>query len=122
MLLDPTWIAAVVFVAIAFAVAVAPLVGARLLRVVARDNPTTKFTTYECGEVPDGLAWLQFHPRYYVVALVFVLFDVETVFILPWALNIRAMGDIAIIEMFVFIFILMLGWVYALRKGALKWQ
>ena len=57
-----------------------------------------------------------------VVALLFVLFDVEAVFLFPWALNIRALGEVALVDMFIFVGILLLGWLYALRKGALKWQ
>ncbi|MGC4064559.1 MAG: NADH-quinone oxidoreductase subunit A [Polyangiaceae bacterium] len=62
------------------------------------------------------------HPRYYVVALIFVLFDVEAVFLFAWALVIDELGLFAIFDMFVFVGILLLGWLYALKKGALKWQ
>jgi len=68
------------------------------------------------------VAWIRFHPRYYVVALLFVLFDVEAAFLLPWALNLESFGTVALIDMGVFLGILLLGWLYALRKGALKWQ
>ena len=78
--------------------------------------------TYECGEEPDGEAWIRFHPRYYVVALLFVLFDVEAAFLLPWALNLDSLGSVALIDMGIFLVILLLGWGYALRKGAIKWQ
>lgn len=120
--LDPNWLAALVFLALAAVIAVGQLVIARILRVKAREDVPTKFDTYECGEVPDGVAWVRFHPRYYVIALLFVLFDVETVFLLPWAINIDALGTFAIVEMFIFIGILMLGWAYAWRKGALEWH
>jgi len=120
--LDPNWLAALVFLAIATLIAVGQLVVARILSVKAKHDVQTKYDTYECGEEPDGVAWVRFHPRYYVIALIFVLFDVETVFILPWALNIDTMGSLAIIEMFVFVTILLLGWLYAWRKGALEWQ
>ena len=78
--------------------------------------------TYECGENPDGEAWIRFHPRYYVVALLFVLFDVEAAFLFPWALNIDGLGTLALVDMGIFLSILLLGWVYALKKGAIKWQ
>jgi len=120
--LDPNWLAALVFLVLATVIAVGQLVVARILRVKAREDLPTKFDTYECGEEPDGVAWVRFHPRYYVIALIFVLFDVETVFILPWALNIDTLGGLAIIEMFIFVTILLLGWMYAWRKGALEWQ
>lgn len=116
------WQSALAFLAVSTVVATSMLVGAWALRVKARKDSPLKRQTYECGEEPEGLAWLRFHPRYYVVALVFVLFDVEAVFLFPWALNIRDLGMLAIVEMFVFVAILLLGWVYALRKGALKWQ
>ena len=92
-------------------------------KLVAPSQKTPdKLANYECGEEPDGIAWVRFHPRYYVIALLFVLFDVETVFLLPWAINIDTLGTFAIVEMFVFIGILMLGWAYAWRKGALEWH
>jgi NADH:ubiquinone oxidoreductase subunit 3 (subunit A) len=93
-----------------------------LLRAVSRRRTTLTRTTYECGEEPEGPAWLKFHPRYYVVALVFVLFDVEAVFLFAWALVIGEMGWLAIVDMLVFVGILLLAWLYALKKGALKWQ
>ena len=98
------------------------LAGNRVFRVRARDVPDTRAMTYECGEEPAGKIWVRFHPRYYVVALVFVLFDAEVIFLVPWALNVRVLGGYAIVEMLVFALVLLLGWVYALRKGALKWQ
>ena len=120
--LDPTWISAFVLLCLAVLVAFGQVLLAIILRVKARHDLPTKAKTYECGEEPDGIAWVRFHPRYYVIALLFVLFDVETVFILPWALNVKPMGGIAIMEMVVFVGILLLGWAYAWRKGALEWQ
>lgn len=116
------WGAALAFLVLSAVVGVSMLVGARLLGVKARSSSRLKTMTYECGEEPEGPAWIKFHPRYYVVALVFVLFDVEAVFLFPWALSIRQLGGVAIIDMFVFVAVLLLGWVYALKKGALKWQ
>ena len=69
-----------------------------------------------------GAAWMQFHARYYVVALVFVLFDVEAVFLFPWALEARELGVAALIAVVSFVGVLMLGWAYGLRKDALKWE
>lgn len=116
------WIITLIFLTISFVVGGAMLVGARFLGARAKTPSKLKELTYECGEEPEGSAWIKFHPRYYLVALIFVLFDVEAVFLIPWALNIRELGEIAIIDMFIFLGILMLGWLYALRKGALKWQ
>lgn len=116
------WDGALVFIALSAVVAFSLLVVARLLAVRARQSSPLKQKTYECGEEPEGVAWVRFHPRYYVVALVFVLFDVEAVFLFPWALSIRDLGGLAIVDMFIFVGVLMLGWLYALKKGALKWQ
>ncbi|MBX2841743.1 MAG: NADH-quinone oxidoreductase subunit A [Flammeovirgaceae bacterium] len=90
-----------------------------------------KQTSYECGEDPVGNAWGQFNIRFYIVALIFVLFDVEIIFLFPWAtvfgqaslveLTSGIWGWFAISEMFVFIFILTLGLVYAWKKGYLDW-
>ncbi len=120
--MDPAWSSALVFFGVAFVMAAGALIGARVLAVKARVDVPTKLDTYECGEEPEGIAWVRFHPRYYVVALLFVLFDVETVFMLPWALNIDQLGLFAIVEMLVFVGVLLLGWAYAVRKGALTWQ
>jgi NAD(P)H-quinone oxidoreductase subunit 3 len=116
------WVAAAGFVAVAIVVPVGMLVAAKLLAVTAKSNSKLKHMTYECGEEPEGGAWLQFHPRYYLVALVFVLFDIEAVFLFPWAISIKELGGLAIVDMLIFVLVLLLGWGYALRKGALKWQ
>lgn len=117
-----SWSAATGFLLATLLVVGGLMAAAALLGVRARRRPPTALQTYECGEEPDGVAWIRFHPRYYVIALVFVLFDVETVFLLPWALTIESLGALAIVEMFAFAGILLLGWLYAYRKGALRWQ
>ena len=116
------WAPALVFLGLCLAVPVTMLAGAAVLSVRARVQSPAKFDSYECGEEPDGMAWIRFHPRYYIVALIFVLFDVEAAFLFPWALNIRTMGGLAIVDMVVFLGILMIGWAYAVRKGATRWQ
>jgi len=116
------WWSALAFAATAGLVVFGMLLAAALIRVRAKDVPPTRALTYECGEEPEGLAWVRFHPRYYVVALVFVVFDVETAFLLPWALGLRGGGWPALVAMGVFMTVLLLGWAYAVRKGALKWQ
>ncbi len=80
-----------------------------------------KSSPYECGEVPIGEPWVQFHIRYYVFALLFVIFDIETVFLYPWALVFKKLGLFALVEMVIFLAILAAGLVYAWRKGALRW-
>jgi len=79
-------------------------------------------TTYESGNEPIGQAWKQFEIRYYMFALVFVVFDVETLFLFPWAVNFNSLGFFAFIEALIFITILVIGLVYAWRKGALEWS
>lgn len=80
-----------------------------------------KLTTYECGESPVGNAWVQFNIRFYVFALVFVVFDVEAVFLLPWATVFRELGLLAYLEGLVFIAILVVALAYVWRKGDLAW-
>lgn len=116
------WVSAFVFVGLSLGVPLSMLIGSAILRVRAKRDVEAKFDTYECGEEPDGMAWVRFHPRYYIVALVFVLFDVEAAFMFPWALTLRDLGMLALVEMFVFVGVLLLGWAYAVRKGALQWQ
>lgn len=117
------WLALSLFLLLTGGVAFGMLLVARIFRVKShKAPPPTRHMTYECGEEPDGEAWIRFHPRYYVVALLFVLFDVEAAFLLPWALNLDSLGSVALIDMGIFLVILLLGWVYALRKGAIKWQ
>lgn len=79
-------------------------------------------TTYESGNEPIGGAWIQFNIRYYMFALVFVVFDVETVFLYPWAVAFHKLGLLAFIEALIFIAILVIALVYAWRKGALEWS
>ena len=79
------------------------------------------YTTYESGVDPVGDSWVQSPIRYYVFALLFVLFDVEAVFIFPWAIQLEVYGWFGAIEMIVFIGLLALGLLYAWRKGVLKW-
>ena len=78
--------------------------------------------TYESGMEPIGGAWIQFNIRYYMFALVFVIFDVETVFLYPWAVAFNRLGLLAFIEALVFIVILLVALAYAWRKGALEWS
>jgi len=79
-------------------------------------------TTYESGIEPMGEARIQFNIRYYMFALIFVLFDVETLFLYPWAVTFNQLGLSAFIEAFIFISILIVGLFYAWRKGALEWS
>jgi NADH-quinone oxidoreductase subunit A len=87
-----------------------------------REPSDLKSSTYECGEVPIGEPWIRFRVAYYIFALMFVVFDVEAVFLYPWAVIARRLGLYGLVEMVVFLAILVLGLAYAWRKGVLKWQ
>nr|YP_009426690.1 NADH-plastoquinone oxidoreductase subunit 3 [Dryopteris decipiens]ASU95398.1 NADH-plastoquinone oxidoreductase subunit 3 [Dryopteris decipiens]AWK58779.1 NADH-plastoquinone oxidoreductase subunit 3 [Dryopteris fragrans] len=80
-----------------------------------------KLTSYESGIEPKGNTWIRFQIRYYMFALVFTVFDVETVFLYPWAVSFRELGLFAFVEVIIFIFILVVGLVHAWRKGASEW-
>jgi NADH-quinone oxidoreductase subunit A len=94
-----------------------------------KPNPE-KLSSYECGEEPTGSSWIQFNSRFYVIALIFLLFDVEMVFIFPWATVFGQesliaadprWGWLSLVEMFIFIGILIIGLVYVWKKGDLNW-
>jgi NADH-quinone oxidoreductase subunit A len=116
------WISVFAFLVVSTLVGGGILVASRMLRVHARSASPLKGRTYECGEESAGPAWMQFHARYYVVALFFVLFDVEAAFLLPWATALRELGPGGLGAVALFVAVLMLGWLYALRKEALRWQ
>ena len=99
------------------------------LVALKKPNPE-KLSSYECGEVPTGDSWIQFNSRFYVIALIFLLFDVELVFIFPWATIFGQevlltadprWGWLSLIEMFIFIGILLIGLIYVWKKGDLNW-
>src|SRR5450755_2620005 len=96
------------------------LIVAWLLRP-SRPYPS-KLATYECGEVPVGDTRVRFNVRFYVVALIFLIFDVEVVFLFPWAVVYKNLGWFAFIEMLVFLGILFVGYAYVWRKGDLDWD
>ena len=81
-----------------------------------------KNASYECGEEPVGNAWVRFNIRFYVIALIFLVFDVEVVFLFPWALVYRQLGLFAFLEMAVFLVILLVGYAYVWAKGDLDWD
>ena len=96
------------------------LIAAAIIRP-SHPNPV-KNSTYECGEMPIGPPWIRFNNRFYVIALIFLLFDVEVVFLLPWALVFKQLGWFAFIEMIVFVVILLAGLAYVWGKGDLEWD
>ncbi|GAB4371317.1 MAG: NADH-quinone oxidoreductase subunit A [Deltaproteobacteria bacterium] len=102
------------------AVTVALMLG--ISRLLQPRNPTpVKLSTYECGEVPYGSSWVQFNIRFYVVALIFIIFDVEVALLYPWAVIFQRLGLLAFIEAFVFIVILLAGLAYLWKEGDLDW-
>jgi len=96
------------------------LLGVSSLLRPSRRQPQ-KHITYESGVDPVGTGWTQSHVRYYVFALLFVIFDVEAVFIFPWAMRVEEYGAFGLIHMGIFVFILLLGLVHSWRKGVLRW-
>lgn len=114
------------FAVLAVVIPVSMLLISRLFVMVRirpyKPNPVKK-ELYECGvEAIGGRRWSQFNSHYYMYALLFLIFDVETVFIYPWAIRFQHLGLFAFIEMLVFVMILVLGLVYAWRKKALEWE
>jgi len=108
------------------------VIGLLTAKLIRPNRPNTeKLTTYESGEEPIGNSWVQFNPRFYVVALIFIIFDVELAFLFPWATVFGrkdlieatngVWGWFSLIEMFIFIGILVLGLAYAWAKGHLDW-
>ncbi len=86
-------------------------------------HPTEeKLSTYESGMEPVGTTKERFSVKYYMVAMLFIVFDIEVIFLYPWAVNYRALGLFGFVEMVVFIAILLVGYYYILKKGALKWD
>ena len=109
---------AITLLAVAFAAVT--LIAAKLLR--PRVEYARKLSTYECGIPAVGTTEVKLNIRFYVFALLFVLFDVETLYVFPWAVTARGLGQIAILEMGVFLAILFIGLAYAWAKGALTWE
>ena len=111
------FIGLLLLVAIVFAVA--PLIVVRIF--APRKRSLAKGDTYECGVRTYGETWVRFRIQYYIYALMFVVFDIEVVFLFPWAASYAGLGRFALVEMVVFLLILMVGLVYAWAKGVLRW-
>jgi NADH-quinone oxidoreductase subunit A len=99
--------------------AIAPLVVVAL--VAPRKRSLAKSDIYECGVRTTGETWIRFKIQYYIYALMFVVFDIETVFLYPWAVSYGGLGVFALIEMVIFLVILAVGLIYAWGKGVLRW-
>ena len=111
------FIGLLLLVAIAFAIL--PLIVVWI--IAPRKRSLAKSDTYECGVRTYGETWVRFRIQYYIYALMFVVFDIETVFLYPWAVSYAGLGAFALIEMIVFLVILSVGLAYAWAKGVLKW-
>ncbi len=113
------YVPVLLFVLVAIGFAIFTLILSGLIQS-SRYNKV-KLEPYECGIEPDTDARGRYSVRYYLIAMLFVIFDVETVFMFPWAVIMDELALFGLIEMLVFLFILVLGYVYAWRKGALEW-
>jgi len=110
----------VIFFIIAAVFPVATLAVARLLRPTPKQSPE-KLMPYECGITPESDARGRYTVRYYIIAILFVIFDVETIYLFPWAVQYRVLGVFGFVEMLVFLGILIVGYVWLWKRGALDW-
>ncbi len=110
----------IAFIMFSFAFAAAALILSFIVQPKAPGK--LKENTYECGMKPFGDSRIQFDIKYYLYALLFLIFDIEAVFLFPWAVSYNKLGLFALVEALIFIGILILGLVYAWKKDALKWQ
>ena len=115
----------VAYAAILITVGIALLITGILLGAGALLRPRhptpTKEQAFECGNPPSGPAWGRFSVKFYLTAILFIVFDVEVVFLYPWAVIFRRLGLFGFVEMAVFVLVLTVGFVYVWRKGALDW-
>jgi NADH-quinone oxidoreductase subunit A len=110
----------IIYLGFIVAFALVSLGAARLLRP---GRPfAAKLGSYECGAEPVGDAWVRFPVGFYLVALVFIIFDALAVFLFPWALTLRSLGAWGVMAMLMFLSILLLGWIYAYRERILEWK
>lgn len=114
------WAVIFIFLVAAFLLGVAGIITSFVIH--PRRAAKEKTTTYECGMDTVGPAWVQFKTSYFLYALVFVIFDVETVYLYPWAVKFMSLGLFAFIEMIIFLSILVIGLWYAWKEGALEWM
>ena len=122
MLADYGYIAILLVAAISIPALILFLAKLLSTRPKTPDPEGVKTDTYECGMRTIGSSWVQFNFRYYFFALLFVIFDIETVFLYPWAVHFKQLKLFGFVEMLVFIFILVVGLVYAWKKKVLEWK
>ncbi|HEY5476191.1 MAG TPA: NADH-quinone oxidoreductase subunit A [Tepidiformaceae bacterium] len=115
-----SWSAVMIAAIAGFVLVFTALIAPKLLAPYARERG--KAISYECGMLPIGRNWAQVHVRYYLLAILFLIFDVETVFIFPWAITFQSLPHFVFYEMLVFIGVLAMGLVYAWRRGVLEWR
>lgn len=116
--MGPSSMVVLILAALAFSI-----IAILIAKVVTKSttNPQ-KGEPYECGIPTKGKTWIQLNVGYYLFALIFLIFDVELVFLYPWAVVAKKVGLFALVEIIIFIFILFMGFLYAHKKGALKWM
>src|SRR5213593_1181027 len=114
------YVAVLVSFAVAAVLAAAFIGAGALLR--PRRPSTVKGEAFECGNPPSGPAWGRFSVKFYLTAILFIVFDVEVVFLYPWAVIFRPLGMFGFVEMAIFVLVLALGFAYVWRKGALEWS
>ncbi len=122
MLADYGYIAILLIAAVTVPIFILLLANVVSYKSKRPDPDNVKSSTYECGMRTIGSSWVQFNFRYYFYALLFVIFDIETVFLLPWAVHFRQLKLFGFIEMLIFILILTVGLVYAWRKKVMEWK
>src|SRR6266850_629458 len=117
---------AIPYVAILVSLALAVVVAGVLLGPGALLRPnrpsSVKVEAFECGNPSSGSAWGRFSVKFYLTAILFIVFDIEVVFLYPWAVTFRSLGMFGFVEMAIFVLVLALGFVYVWRKGALEWD
>ena len=111
-------------VLIVFLIAISVGLGAMLVGPLVRPRRpyAQKLSPYECGNLPVGEPRNKFDVKYYIIAMLFVVFDVEAVFLYPWAVSYDKLGIIGFVEMMLFIFVLIIGYIYVWKKGAFDWE
>jgi NADH-quinone oxidoreductase subunit A len=114
------YVPVLLFLILAIGFAVGTIAASSL--IVPRRSNRVKMSPYECGVDPVGSARERFSVKFYLVAVLFILFDIEAVFLYPWAVAFRQLGLYGLIEMGLFIVVLLVGYLYVLKKGALEWN
>ena len=110
----------IIFILLAIALVILPLILQSLMSP-KNNKGGDKLISYECGELPEGSAWIKFNIRFYIIALIFIIFDVEVIFMFPWAVVFQDLGLLAFVEMMMFLLILLVGFAYVWVKSDLDW-